>query len=66
MKKPALSQRMDQLEGRIDRKEKSITNLAKIVEDSFKRVDARIDNLEKDINARLDYIVEANNLKDSK
>ncbi|MCQ2795757.1 MAG: hypothetical protein MJ213_00375 [Bacilli bacterium] len=73
-----LEGRMDQFEGRmgrfeekIDRIEESITNLARIVEDGFKRVNTRIDNLEKDVNARidriddrLDYIVKANNLKD--
>ena len=59
VKKKTLSQRLDEL-----------TNLVK---DGFARVDTRIDNLTNDfnsfkqeINTRLDYIVKANNLKDSK
>ncbi|MCQ2786985.1 MAG: hypothetical protein MJ199_01125 [Bacilli bacterium] len=69
VKKPTLSQRLDEL--------------TEIVKDGFKRVNTRIDNLEKDVSSlkqdvkdintridridtRLDYIVKANNLKDSK
>ena len=52
--------RMDQFEGRFDRIEESINKLARIVEDGFKQVNTRIDNLER----RLDYIVSANKLKD--
>ena len=55
VKKPTLSQRLDEL--------------TEIVKDGFKRVNTRIDNLETRIDridARLDYIVKANNLKDSK
>lgn len=44
----------------------TLAKLAKQMNDRFDRIDTRINNLEKDINARLDYIVKANNLKDSK
>ena len=54
MNKPTLSQRMDKLaelmNSRFDNLEKDINSLKQDV---------------KDINARLDYIVSANNLKDS-
>ncbi len=36
---------------RLDRIEESITKLTKTVEDGFKRVNSRIDNLEKDVNS---------------
>ncbi|MCQ2795794.1 MAG: hypothetical protein MJ213_00560 [Bacilli bacterium] len=58
VKKPTLSQRMDQLDGRIDRIEVSITKLAEEMRNGFKQVNTRIDNLEKridGIDARLDY-----------
>ena len=42
----------------------TVNDLAKEMRDGFKQVNARIDNLEKDIDARLDYIVKANDLKD--
>ena len=51
----------------------TLAKLAQEMRDGFKRIDNRIDNLEKDINTRLDrvenrldYIVKSNNLKDSK
>ena len=53
VKKPTLSQRMNQLENSIN----------KLVE----KMDARFDSIEKrldNVNARLDYVISANNLKD--
>ncbi|MCQ2796241.1 MAG: hypothetical protein MJ213_02880 [Bacilli bacterium] len=57
---------LNQLGMTVDTLTITVDKLAKEMRNGFKQVNNRIDNLEKDINARLDYIVKANNLKDSK
>ncbi|MCQ2794986.1 MAG: hypothetical protein MJ214_02090 [Bacilli bacterium] len=62
-----LGSRVDKLELRMNRIESKLDQIGDALFEFIKTTNARFDSLEKDvkdINARLDYIVQANNLKD--